>query len=167
MVPSPRRLISDLASGGASVEAVLVTFLAPLLPYLVKKVEVGADKAIELVGAAAWEHAQGLWRKLRPKVEEEAPAGEAVAALAEDPDDPAARGALQFQLRGLLASDPSLAAELERMIRDAQQAGVIADNGAVIIHGDVRADRGGVAAGRDVVAGEGGIRTGWHDGDSG
>jgi hypothetical protein len=32
-----------------------------------------------------------------------------------------------------LEADPSLAEELGRMLRDAQQAGVIADNGAVVI----------------------------------
>jgi hypothetical protein len=148
------------------MEAVLATFLAPFLPYLMKKVEAGADKAIDTLGAAAWERAQVLWRRLRPKVEEKEGAREAAAAVAESPDDEAARGALQFQLRGLLAGDPDLATEIERMLREAQEAGVMADNGAVIIHGDVRADRGGVAAGRDVVAGEGGIRTGgWRESD--
>jgi hypothetical protein len=149
------------------MEAVLVTFLAPFLPYLVKKVEAGADKAIEALGADAWERAQGLWQRLRPKVEEKEAAGEAAAALAENPDDAVAQGALQFQLRSLVESDPGLAADLARMLRDAREAGVMADNGAVIIQGDVRADRGAVAAGRDVVVGEGGIRTGWREGDTG
>ena len=52
------------------MEAALTTFLVPFLPYLVKKVEAGADKAIERFGAAAWDHAQAIWRRLGPKVEE-------------------------------------------------------------------------------------------------
>jgi hypothetical protein len=145
------------------MEVVLTAFLAPFLPYLVQKVEKGAEKAIDSFGAAAWERAQALWGKLRPKVEAKEGAREAAEGVAKSPTDDAARGALQFQLRALLQADPDLAAELERMIREAQQAGVMSDNGAVVIQGDVRADRGSVAAGRDVHGGKGGIHTGWRE----
>jgi hypothetical protein len=147
------------------MEEVLTTFLVPFLPRLLKKGEALADKAIDQLGAAAWERAQALWRRLRPKVEAKEAAREAVEGVAESPDDQAARGAFQFQLRSLLQADPDLAAELERMVQEAQQAGVMADNGAVIIHGDVRADRGAIAAGRDVHGGQGGIHTGWREAD--
>jgi hypothetical protein len=148
------------------MEAVLTTFLAPFLPYLVRKGEAVADKAIETLGGAAWERAQALWGKLRPRIEEKEAAREVADAVAANPDDEAARGALQFQLRTLLKDDPILMGELDRMLQEAQQAGVMADNGAVIIHGDVKADRGSVAAGRDVQGGVGGIRTGWREGDT-
>jgi hypothetical protein len=147
------------------MEAVLTTVLAPFLPHLIGKVEAGAEKAIDTLGAAAWERAQALWQKLRPKVEGKEAAREAAEAVADSPDDEPARGALEFQLRRLLEDDPDLRATLERMLREADAAGEIASDGAVTIHGDVKADRGGVAAGRDVHGGEGGIRTGWHEAD--
>jgi hypothetical protein len=145
------------------MEVVLTTFLAPFLPYLMRQGEAVADKAIETLGGAAWERAQALWGKLRPKIEEKEAAREVADAVAANPEDEAAKGALQFQLRSLLKGDPTLTGELERLLEEARQAGVMADNGAVIIHGDVKADRGSVAAGRDVQGGVGGIRTGWHD----
>lgn len=148
------------------MEVVLTTFLAPFLPYLVRKGEAVADKAIDALGGAAWERARALWGKLRPRIEEKEAAREVADAVAANPDDEAARGALQFQLRTLLEGDPALADELERMVREAQQAGVMADNGAVVIQGDVHADRGSVAAGRDVRGGAGGIRTGWREDDT-
>jgi hypothetical protein len=145
------------------MEAVLATFLAPFLPYLVRTGEAVADRAIETLGGAAWKRARALWAKLGPRIEETEAAREVADAVAANPDDEAARGALQFQLRSLLQGDPALATELDRMVQEARQAGVMADNGAVIIHGDVRADRGSVAAGRDVAGGAGGIRTGWRE----
>lgn len=148
------------------MEAVLVTFLAPFLPYLVRKGEAVADKAIDTLGGAAWERARALWGKLRPGIEEKEAAREVVDAVAADPADEAARGALAFQLRVLLQANPTLAGELDRMVQDARRAGVMADNGAVIIQGDVKADRGSVAAGRDVRGGAGGIHTGWREGDA-
>jgi hypothetical protein len=148
------------------MEAVLATFLAPFLPYLVRKGEAVADKAIDTLGGAAWERARAMWGKLRPRIDEKEAAREVVDAVATNPDDEAARGALQFQLRTLLEGNPALADELDRMVQEARQAGVMADNGAVIIHGDVKADRGSVAAGRDVRGGAGGIRTGWREGET-
>jgi hypothetical protein len=138
------------------VEAILTTFLAPFLPYLLKKGEQAADVAIERFGQAAWKRAQALWAKLRPKVEDKEAAREATEDVAAAPDDELARSALQLQLRKLVADDPDLAAELAEMLEDGRRAGIMADNGAVV----VVADRGGVAAGGDINVGRGGIHTG-------
>ena len=138
------------------MEAILTTFLAPFLPYLLKKGEQAADAAIERFGAAAWKRAQALWGKLRPKVEEKEAAREATDDVAAAPDDELARSALQLQLRKLIADDPDLAADLAEMLEDSRRAGIMADNGAVV----VVADRGGVAAGGDINVGQGGIHTG-------
>jgi hypothetical protein len=139
------------------MEAVLVTFLAPLLPYLLKKGEQVADRAIDAVGEAAWDRAKSIWSSLRPSVDADEAASQAARAVASDPKDEAAKGALQFQFRNLLNSDPGLNHEVGRLLEKAKLDGVIADNGAVVIGGDVSADRGGVAAGRDI---SGGVRTG-------
>ena len=138
------------------MEAILTTFLAPFLPYLLKKGEQAADAAIERFGQAAWKRAQALWAKLRPKVEDKEAAREATEDVAAAPDDELARSALQLQLRKLVADDPDLAAELAELLEDGRRAGIMADNGAVV----VVADRGGVAAGGDINVGEGGIHTG-------
>ena len=138
------------------MEAILTTFLAPFLPYLLKKGEQAADAAIERFGQAAWKRAQALWAKLRPKVEDKEAAREATEDVAAAPDDELARSALQLQLRKLVADDPDLAAELAELLEDGRRAGIMADNGAVV----VVADRGGVAAGGDINVGQGGIHTG-------
>ena len=137
------------------MEAILTTFLSPFLPYLLKKGEQAADAAIERFGEAAWKRAQALWGKLRPKVEDKEAAREATEDVAAAPDDELARSALQLQLRKLVADDPDLAAELAELLEDGRRAGIMADNGAVV----VVADRGGVAAGGDINVGHGGIHT--------
>ena len=131
------------------MEAILTTFLAPFLPYLLKQGERAGEAAVDHLGAAAWRQAQALWKRLRPTVEDK----EAAKEAAEDV-------ALQLQLRKLLADDPDLAAALQELLDDGRRTGVMADNGAVVIGGSVVADRGGVAAGRDINAGAGGIHTG-------
>jgi hypothetical protein len=136
------------------VEAVLTTFLAPFLPFLLKQGEQAADAAIDRLGAAAWERAQALWGRLRPKLKPSA--REAAEDVAAAPDDELARSALQLQLRKLIADDPDLARELAELVEETRRAGIMADNGAVV----VVADRGGVAAGGDINVGRGGIHTG-------
>jgi hypothetical protein len=89
-------------------------------------------------------------------VEEKEAAREATEDVATAPDDELARSALQLQLRKLVADDPDLAAELAEMLEDGRRAGIMADNGAVV----VVADRGSVAAGGDINVGQGGIHTG-------
>ena len=142
------------------MEAILTTFLAPFLPYLLKQGERAGEAAVDHLGAAAWRQAQALWKRLRPKGEDKEAAKEAAEDVAAAPDDELARSALQLQLRKLLADDPDLAAALQELLDDGRRTGVMADNGAVVIGGSVIADRGGVAAGRDINAGAGGIHTG-------
>ncbi len=102
--------------------ASLTAFLAPFLPYLLKGVQTLTEEAGGALGHEAWEAAKRLWAKLRPKVEEKAAAAEAATALATNADDELARNALAFQLRELLASDPDLKAELERLWRETEPA---------------------------------------------
>lgn len=144
------------------MELVLATLLGPLLPYLLSKTDESAGRAVEAVGSAAWDRAKTIWRILWPKVEAKEGARDVVETLAENPGDEAARGAFQFQLRKILESDSTLAQEVGVIVRQAQRAGILADNGAVVIGGDVTADRGGVAGGRDVIGGQGGIHTRWQ-----
>ena len=141
------------------MEAILTTFLAPFLPFLIRQGEQAAEAAIDRFGAAAWNRAQKLWARLRPKVEEKEAAREAADDVAAAPDDELARAALQLQLRKLVGDDPDLGRELAEMLEENRRAGIMADNGAVV----VVADRGGVAAGGDINVGRGGIHTGRSD----
>lgn len=128
------------------MEAMLTTFLAPLLPFLLRKGEQVAGEAVDKVGAAVWERAQAVWGRLAPRLAGDAGAERALEAVAHDPGDDTAKAALQFQLRELLDSDQVLAQELKQLLREAEEQGEIAANGAITIGGDVSADRGGVVS---------------------
>ncbi len=90
----------------------LTSFLAPFLPYLLKAGEEAAKEAGKQFGGSAWETAQALWGKLRPKVETKPAAQEAAQDVASAPDDPDALTVLRVQLKKLLMQDLSLAQEM-------------------------------------------------------
>jgi hypothetical protein len=102
--------------------AALTAFLAPFLPYLLTVGKELADDAARSFGAAAWEHAQQLWGRLRGAVEDRPATAEAARDLAAAPDDPRALTVLEVQLEKLLRSDPALARDLGERWR--QGAGV-------------------------------------------
>jgi len=115
----------------------LISFLIPFLPYLLDKVgDAVAEVAVEKSGEAAWEKAKALWGKLRGKREIEEAARDAAAM----PDDPDAQAALRLQLRKLLASDETLAAEIAQLWQEAKADGVTviaSGKRSVAIGGDV------------------------------
>ena len=118
----------------------IVQFLAPFLPYLLKAVEKAAEEAGRKLGAAAWEQAQALWARLRPKVEARPAAQEAVADVAAHPQDEDALAALRLQLRKLLEEDPALREEVARLWQETRATGpTVAAVGprSVAIGGDV------------------------------
>ena len=118
----------------------IVPFLAPFLPYLLKAGEKAAEEAGRKLGAAAWEQAQALWARLRPKVEARPAAQEAVADVAAHPQDEDALAALRLQLRKLLEEDAALREEVARLWQEARAAGLtVAAVGprSVAIGGDV------------------------------
>ncbi len=101
----------------------LVAVLVPFLPYLLQIGKKTAEAAGQEFGAEAWEHARGLWARLRGKVEERPAALEAVRDAAEAPDDDDARAALRLQLRKLLAGDEALVGDLRRLLDERPGAG--------------------------------------------
>lgn len=108
----------------ASLAATISGFLAPVLPYLIKGGEEAAKEVGKKFGAAAWEKAKDLWARLRPRLETKPAAQDALQELAQAPEDQAAQGALNLQVRKILAADSGLAQELVRWVKEAQQAGV-------------------------------------------
>ena len=127
-----------------------MTFLSPVLSLLLKRGQEATADAVEKVGTAAWKRAQGIWGKLWPKLEGDPVGRQAAEAVAQNPDDDAAKGALQFRLRSLIEADPELAAELQRMIDSAEASGDMAANGGIINKGTQTASHGGVVIGGNV-----------------
>jgi hypothetical protein len=108
----------------ALLSSALTTFLAPLLPYLVK----GGEKAAEEVGGkvaeAGMDLAKRIWGKLRPAVESKPAAQEAVQDVAREPDQEDPRAALRLQLKKLLEQDPTLAQELASLLQGSPEGAV-------------------------------------------
>ena len=119
--------------------ALLTTFLAPFVPYLVKGAETLAAEAGRKFGEDALDNAKTLWRKLRPRVEEDPAARAAAEKVAERPDDDRARGALELALEDLLRGDSELAREVEELWRQVPPTTVTAVAGTrgVAVGGDV------------------------------
>ena len=91
----------DQLGEGIDVEA-LTAMLAPCLPFLVQTGTAATEHVSEQLGEEVWPHGTRLWDRLRPAVEGNPAAQEAVGDLAINPDDPIARTALVWQLRKLL-----------------------------------------------------------------
>ncbi|MEH2464588.1 MAG: hypothetical protein V7K23_12740 [Nostoc sp.] len=90
--------------------AIFTSFLAPCLPYLLKKVaEPALGGAATKLGQDTWDKAKAIWTKLCPKVEAEAAANIAATKLAEKPDSEVWKAALQEELEVLFQQDQSLA----------------------------------------------------------
>jgi hypothetical protein len=134
--------------------AALTAFLAPCLGFLLKSGAQVTERAADTLGAAVWEHAKGLWERLRPSVEAKPAADEAAHDVAADPADEGARIALARQLAKLMEADPGLAADVEQLWAQARQAGVVAAgprsvavggsvSGSTIVTGDDNVIRGG------------------------
>ncbi len=89
--------------------AELAKYLAPFLPYLISAGETAAKKASEKFGEAAWNQAQTLWEKLKPKVEEKPLLKEAAEDLKENQSDDDAQATFRRQLTKALEADESFA----------------------------------------------------------
>lgn len=100
---------------------ILTKFLSPFLPYLLKIGDKATEAAAQKLGGDAWEKVKAIWVKLRPNVEAKPSAQEAIADVAETPDDEDALAALRQQLKKLLKEDPSLDSEIDRLLVSAAQ----------------------------------------------
>jgi hypothetical protein len=104
----------------------LTALLSPALPFLTRAGERVATEAGQVLGGQAWEHAQRIWERLAGSIAARPAAQEAADDVAADVQDGEARVALVRQLRKILESDPALAGEVEKLLGDARQAGVVA-----------------------------------------
>jgi hypothetical protein len=118
--------------------AALAALLSPALPFLTRAGERVATEAGQLLGSQAWEHAQRIWKRLAGAVESRPAAQEAADDVAADVQDGEAQVALVRQLRKILESDPALAEEVEQLLGDARQAGVVASGArSVAVGGNI------------------------------
>jgi hypothetical protein len=103
----------------------LAASLAPALPYLLGvggKIVEGAARA---VGADSWTWAKSVWNKLGPRVNEEPATLKVFTDVAEDPKDELAQSALIYHLKKLLDADPSLAEEMQQLLRQGRASNVV------------------------------------------
>ena len=109
--------------------ALLVTILAPCLPFLMglgqKAVEKGAEKLGEKGAEEMLPQARKIWEKLHPKVSAKAAAKEAAEDVAKSPDDADAVAALRQQLKKILEAPENavLVKEIEEILAEAKSQG--------------------------------------------
>ena len=100
----------------------LTAFITPFLPFLLKlgqgATEAVAESVASKFGEAAWQKAQAVWIVLSPKVNARETAKEAVADVANNPEDEDYQAALRVQLKKLLANDAALAHQLAKILRE-------------------------------------------------
>jgi hypothetical protein len=136
------------------------TAVTALSPYLAK----AGEKAVEKVGEKLPDGIGKLWNAVMSRFKGKPAAEEAVKDLVVKPDDKLNQAAFTQQLRKALETEPAFAAELQRLLSNAQPQGgdTISNTGSGAV-----ATRGGVAggAGSKVVQGDvhGGIISGGAD----
>ncbi len=102
--------------------ALIVKFLAPCLPFLLKMGGKVAEGASQKVGEDAWNKAKAIWAKLHPKVEAKEAAKEAAADVAQNPDDEDLQASLRVQIKKILDSDTALAEEIAKIWQETKSA---------------------------------------------
>lgn len=115
----------------------VVSFLAPFLPYLVaggtEAVKGLGKKLGELGGETAWKQAQAVWTKIKSRFGKDAEVKSASDLVAANPADADYAKTLQKALSKKLEADPDFAVELLDMLGGAQSVQeVIARRGSVV-----------------------------------
>lgn len=99
-----------------ALAAETVRYLAPALPALIFVGTEAAKATVKKTTDAVLDAGRKLWDKLRPHAEARPALIEAAQDVARTPDDPAARGAFEMQVRKLLEAQPQLVPELEGIV---------------------------------------------------
>lgn len=99
--------------------ATLTAFLAPCLPFLLKRVAAPAlDNAASKIGEDAWRKAKAVWTKLRPRVELEKAAKVAANKLADNPESTVWKAAFEEELSAILQKEPNLSSVIVGILED-------------------------------------------------
>lgn len=125
-----------------------VTALIPLIssvvnaaaPHMLALGKTAAEKAFEKVaesvGEDTWKWGKGVIAKLWPKVEANPLALAAAQEAARTPDDPLNQQMLALAVQKLLENDRALAAEIERLVAEAQPGITQSGNRNIVSTGD-------------------------------
>jgi hypothetical protein len=135
-----------------SLAAAAVTLLAPYLERLAGRV---AEQATDTIADAALPTVKRLYQTVKAKLRPGSYAGNQLQGLEERPESEGRRQAMRTALAEELESDPTFAAELERLISEAQAAGgirITATDVGVVSGKDAHL-RGNYVAGRDMTVG--------------
>jgi hypothetical protein len=124
-----------------------------LLPFFKSVGGQLAQRVGQDLGDAARRTVNRLYDTIRARVAGDRFATEALASVAQQPDDQRGQGALQYALTHIVAADPAFGQALAALIEEAGAAGAnvvdIHDAGAVAVGGDVTM-HGTQVAGRDM-----------------
>jgi hypothetical protein len=102
---------------------VVTVVLTPFLTLLPRAGERAAEEAGARIGADAWALAKQLWSRLQGRTESDDALGQATAAVAAVPADPAAQAALRGELRRIFAADTGLLNEItDSLVPEGQEA---------------------------------------------
>jgi hypothetical protein len=96
----------------------LVTFLTPCLPFLLKVGDKISEGAAQKIGEDTWNTAKTIWGKLHPKIEAKPAAKEALADVANNPDDADYQASLRVQIKKILEADKPLWDEIAKILAD-------------------------------------------------
>jgi hypothetical protein len=102
----------------------LVTFLTPFLPSLLNIGGKVFDGALDELGADALRKAKSIWTNLSPNLKANPAAQEAIADLADAPDNPNLQAVLRVQLQKLLQQDPALIKTLTAILNEPGTNGI-------------------------------------------
>jgi hypothetical protein len=135
------------------MEAVVIRFLTPFLGALLAGTQDAAESAASRLGSTALRRAQQLWVRLWPSIGADPRSRAAAQRLARSPGDAAAQRDLQAHVNRVLRADPELDRQVHLVVREAQNSGVMATDGGVVVMGNVSATGGGrVSIGNHVSA---------------
>lgn len=92
--------------------ATLITFLSPVLPFLLGVGEKTADGFIHKMGADAWDRAKKILFLLRPQIDQDPEAKEVVELFIDEPNSKASRILLRKKFTEILKNNKQLAQEI-------------------------------------------------------
>jgi hypothetical protein len=137
--------------------ALAAAAVALLAPYLQQAGGVLADRAGQAIADAALPKVKALYERIRAKLRSHSYQGALLDGVQEAPEDPGRQEILTAELAKIIGQDPQFAAELERLVSEAQAAGgvrITASDAGVVAAGNVYQQAGGDVVGRDKIGGD-------------
>jgi hypothetical protein len=125
-----------------------------LIGFFKKAGETVADQAGEAVGQATAGAVGRLYQRLRARFADDEYDSAVLRGIEERPDSEARRRSLEGTLAERLQEDPEFAAELQRLVDEAENSGAVsvkATDSGITAGGDVAVHAGGDVAGRDMI----------------